>query len=239
MKKSLFVTAIDFAKAFDSINRLHIIKVMMKYRCDPNLIEAIAQIYTGDRTQIWFQNRKVGEVDVTSGIRQGCTCSPWLFVMVMNDIIEKLIDTKIGFRNEVLKIPILMFADDGLLMAQSKEHMRVLVKTLVGVASEIGMKINREKSVVIIFNSEERIEKIEEIKIDNTMKYLGVMVKNVRDSFKIHKENKIKTAKLFSNLTYSVIQKSCNKLIIGKTYWESVVVPAVMYGTTLVTWNKN
>ena len=115
-KKSLFVTAIDFAKAFDSINRLHIIKVMMKYRCDPNLIEAIAQIYTGDQTQIWFQNRKVGEVDVTSGIRQGCTCSPWLFVMVMNDIIEKLIDTKIGFRNEVLKIPILMFADDGLLM---------------------------------------------------------------------------------------------------------------------------
>ena len=116
--------------------------------------------------------------------------------------------------------------------------MRVLVKTLVGVASEIGMKINREKSVVIIFNSEERIEKIEEIKVDNTMKYLGVMVKNVRDSFKIHKEKKIKTAKLFSNLTYSVIQKSCNKLTIGKAYWESVVVPAVMYGTTLVTWNK-
>ena len=62
---------------------------------------------------------------------------------------------------------------------------------------------------------------------------------NVKDCFKVHKENKMKTAKLFSNLTYSVIQRSCNKLLVGKTYWESVVVPAVLYGTTLVTWNKN
>ena len=237
LKKSLYVAAIDFAKAFDSIDRLQIIKIMMKYRCNPLLIEAVAQVYSGDRTEIWFQNRRIGEMEVTSGIRQGCTCSPWLFVMVMKEIIEKLIDTKIGFRNEKCKIPILMFADDGLIIAQSKGHMKVLINTMNNIATEMGMRINRDKSVVLLFNSEERVIDIEGIKVEDTMKYLGVTVKNIKDCFKAHKEQKIKTSKLFSNMTYSVIQKSCNKLTIGKTYWDSVVMPAVMYGTVVVTWN--
>ncbi len=34
-----------------------------------------------------------------------------------------------------------------------------------------------------------------------------------------------------ANLTYSVIHKSCNKVMIGKTFWKSVALPSILYGT--------
>lgn len=54
LKKPLFITAIDFMKAFDSIDRQHIIKVLTKYRCDPLLIEVIMKIYSSDKPRLWF-----------------------------------------------------------------------------------------------------------------------------------------------------------------------------------------
>ena len=37
-----------------------------------------------------------------------------------------------------------------------------------------------------------------------------------------------------ANITYSVIERSCNKLLIGKTFWKSIVLPSVLYGTNII-----
>ena len=36
------------------------------------------------------------------------------------------------------------------------------------------------------------------------------------------------------DITYSVIEKSCNKLLIGKTFWKSIALPSPMYGTNII-----
>ena len=41
-----------------------------------------------------------------------------------------------------------------------------------------------------------------------------------------------------ANLTFSVISKSCDKLLIGKTYWKSVVQPRVLSAAAVVVWTK-
>lgn len=165
-----------------------------------------------------LQDRNVGEVGICSGIRQGCTVSPWLFVMLMNEVIERVVLTKIGFRNDKVKIPILMFADDGLLMAHTMGEMRLMIRKVNEVAVELGMKINKNKSVAMVFNSEQVFAEIEGIKVGESMKYLGMTVNKGNNFLKLHKENKIKACRRFSNLTYSVVQKSCNNVLIGKTY---------------------
>ena len=71
-KKPLFVIAVDFQKAFDSIARGKLIEVLMKYRINNKIIDLIADIYTGDKTELYLNNRKHVEIKVTSGIRQGC-----------------------------------------------------------------------------------------------------------------------------------------------------------------------
>ena len=37
-----------------------------------------------------------------------------------------------------------------------------------------------------------------------------------------------------ANITYSVIERSCNKLLIGKSFWKSIVLPSVLYGTNII-----
>ena len=37
-----------------------------------------------------------------------------------------------------------------------------------------------------------------------------------------------------ANITYSVIEKSCNKLLIGKTFWKGIALPSLLYGTNII-----
>lgn len=95
-KKPLYIAADDLAKAFDSIKREHIILALKKYKCDPQVINILAALYVEDNTEIIFNGKHMGTVGVSSGIRQGCTGSPLLFIMVLNYIIEKIIESKLG-----------------------------------------------------------------------------------------------------------------------------------------------
>ena len=48
----------------------------------------------------------------------------------------------------------------------------------------------------------------------------------------------IEKASQMEPLTYSTIKKSCNKVIVGKNYWKSIVIPTVMYGAGLYNMTK-
>ena len=45
-------------------------------------------------------------------------------------------------------------------------------------------------------------------------------------------------ARKMANLTYSIIARSCSKIMIGKTYWKSVVLPGVLYASSVLTWTR-
>ena len=82
--------AVDFKKAFDSVDKKALIHALLKYERDPLVIEVITRLYTGDNTRLYLENTEIEEMEVTSGIRQGCTLSPLLFIMVLNKVIECL-----------------------------------------------------------------------------------------------------------------------------------------------------
>ena len=146
----LILTAIDFTKAFDSIDRQKMINTLKYYKCDPNLIETIARLYSNDSTNLYFNNKSLGHIEIKSGIRQGCTGSPWLFVMVVNQIIDRILDTRIGFRAGDRYIPALFYADDGILLARSIKDARALIGILEKAAKEIGLEINRKKCNILV-----------------------------------------------------------------------------------------
>ena len=86
--KPLFVMAIDFVKAFDSVNMVAL-QPLMWHRCDPYLIQVVTELCMGDCTEIikgqlriGQSHRQITQMKVSDGIRQGCTGSPQLFVMI-------------------------------------------------------------------------------------------------------------------------------------------------------------
>ena len=58
-KTELFILSIDFTKAFDSIDRLMMIKVLKEKQIHPKLINLIAEIYTNDQTTLYLNKEKV------------------------------------------------------------------------------------------------------------------------------------------------------------------------------------
>ena len=236
-KKELIVTFIDFAKAFDSIQRSNLIECLKHAKIDPKVIEIVTQIYKEDVTKFYLNKNEIGEMKVKNGIRQGCTCSPQFFLMAVNRIIKAMERKGLGFKNDSVYMPLIFFADDGVLLSNSVRDMERMIDLLVEEAAKIGMEVNKEKCNVMVFNRKNELDNIRMMKVVKEAKYLGVWISDGKDYFKKHKELVIGKARKMANMTFSVIHKSCNKLLIGKTYWKNVVLPSLLHGNSVITWN--
>ena len=89
-KKNPLFLIYRFSKAFDSIKRDKLIELLMKYKIHPHIIDVIVQIYSKDVTNIFFNNIQQTQIEVSSGIRQGCNGSTSLFRLITYFIIEKI-----------------------------------------------------------------------------------------------------------------------------------------------------
>ena len=182
-KKPLFLTAIDYRKAFDSVNRAEMIEALKLYKIDTKIIDATAQIYQGDTTTIRLNDMTEALIEITSGIRQGCNGSTTTFKIVTYIIAKALMSTGMGFKNDEVYISILLFADDGLVLTQTLQETEHLLATLADISGKFGLQINRDKSAVMIFNSQEQPDDIANIPVVSQIKYLGVTVVNKKKLF--------------------------------------------------------
>ena len=119
--------AIDFEKAFDSVERVALVRALKYYKYDPRLIEVVMDIYMGDTTEIWRNGKLVGDTEVTGGINQGSTWSPQLFEMLVNIVINSIMESKLGYRDEEFNIPVLFYAYDGFLLAPFCEEAEEMI----------------------------------------------------------------------------------------------------------------
>ena len=237
-RKQLIITAIDFTKAFDSVKREKIIETLKYYKIEERIIRAIVEIYTEDIVELHMGEDFKERVVASSGIRQGCTLSATLFKLLTYRIITEMNTETRGYKERSTEIRTLFFADDGLVINENVEEASHSIKSLQRIAKDYGLEINKEKSSILIFNNKNQPNEIEGIKTAKEMKYLGIWIEDKRDIFKKHKETKLKLAQKLSNTTYSVINRSCNRLLIGKTFWKNVALPSILYGSAVIEWNK-
>ena len=88
-----------------------------------------------------------------------------------------------------------------------------------------------------MFNSKEDIKEIEGIQVVDKIKYLGIIIDNKKELFQSHKEEVIKKATFYSNMMYHVTGKSVNRMLVGKTYWKNMIIPKLLHGTGVMTFN--
>ena len=100
------------------------------------------------------------------------------------------------------------------------------------------MELNKDKSKILIYNNKEKIEEIQGIKTTNEIKYLGLTVTNNRDCFNNQKQHNKDEATKYSNIIPAIIYRSCNRLLIGKTYWKNIILPKILYGSEVINYTK-
>ena len=141
--------ALDFKKAYDSINRGKLIETLVKYKIHPALIDIIAKVYSGDRTTIRMGGKEV-EIRITSGIKQGCTASTVFFKLITFLIIEHLEREGMMINIEGMRMNSLWFADDSIVLANSVEGAIKNIRQVRNISRTFGLELNEEKSALII-----------------------------------------------------------------------------------------
>ena len=102
-----------------------------------------ATVRTGHGTTDWFQFRK--------GVCQGCILSPCLFNLYAEYIMRNtgLDEAQAGIKIARRNINNLRYADDTILMAESKEELKSLLMKMKEESENIGLKLNIQKRKIM------------------------------------------------------------------------------------------
>ena len=89
----------------------------------------------------------------TRGVKQGGCLSPFLFAIYFNDMVTEIIELGLGVSFNNLLIDILLYADDILLVSESKTNMLSMLNVMSNFGINNEIKFNPNKTVYTIFNS--------------------------------------------------------------------------------------
>ena len=82
-------TFIDFKKAFDSVHRGKMIKILRSYGIPDKIVNAIESSYDNTRAKVYSPDGVTEEFDIVKGVLQGDTLSPYLFVIILDYALRK------------------------------------------------------------------------------------------------------------------------------------------------------
>ena len=139
-EKRQFAALIDLQKAYDTVNREKLWMILYQ-RCrsedDKKLLALLIALY--GKSIICMGEHSFA---ADRGVVQGAVLSPMLF----NVYLEEALETSQKLKQMRERGDLLAFADDMLLLTNSKVEMETAVKELEGLEGEWSLKLNKTKS---------------------------------------------------------------------------------------------
>ena len=99
-KLKAIITFIDFSKAFDTIHCGQMLKILCSYGVPGQLVNAIKDMYSNTQAKVLMPHGDTKPFQVTSGVLQGDTVAPYLFIIVLDYVLWKAMqgrEEELGF----------------------------------------------------------------------------------------------------------------------------------------------
>lgn len=154
-KTNLFAAFIDLQGAFDSINRALLWKKLLNWGIGQRLLFLLQQLHSHNNCQIRlpFTNTLSSSFPINKGVRQGCILAPLLFNLFLADLPSSLTPTPHSFPVINNKpTPILLYADDTVLLALTKSGLRELISKFQVYCHSNDLVINANKTKIMVFS---------------------------------------------------------------------------------------
>ena len=152
---SLYVTFVDFEKAFDSLDRKSLWKLMRHYGIPEKFVTIIKNTYDGTSSRVLHEGSLSDKFEVKTGVRQGCLLSPFLFLLAVDWSMRESTE---GRRNGIQwtlwnQLDDLDFADDIALLAHKYTQMQDKINQMEDSAAKLGLLVSKRKTKSMRINT--------------------------------------------------------------------------------------
>ncbi|CAH8650385.1 unnamed protein product [Schistosoma mattheei] len=153
---SLYINFIDYEKAFDSVDRRTLWKLLRHYGVPEKIVNIIRNSYDGLQCKVVHGGQLTDAFQVRTGVRQGCLLSPFLFLLVVDWIMKtSTSEGKHGIQwTAQNQLDDLDFADDLALLSRTHEQMQMKTASVAAVSASVGLSIHKGKTKVLKFNTQ-------------------------------------------------------------------------------------
>ena len=231
--KKVWLAFLDVEKAYDKVNRESLWRILERCGVSEKVRNVIKSMYEGTRVKITLGEWTTEWVEVRRGVRQGCILSPLLFAVFMEELVQRIKRMGVGVNIDGEKLGILTFADDVVLMAESREEMERMIEEVCRYGRDLEVKFSGEKSKIMEVGEreqeegewmlgEKRMEVVEEYK------YLGVIIGV--NGFGREMNEKVKRAGMMWGRMLNAVKERANKYEVVRGIWKGIGVPGVLYG---------
>ena len=201
-KKKLFCCFVDYTKAFDMVWREALWYKLLKYGVSGKVLNVIKGMYARVRSCVLLNGERSDYFIASKGVRQGENLSPLLFALFVNDLEEHLLSKECTYaqlpadtRDNYLKLLVLMYADDTILIADSAKKLKQAIHSMESYCDKWQLNVNKAKTKIMIFSKvKAKTHKYKfthedtELEIVDNYKYLGLTLahKSLHTSLACH-----------------------------------------------------
>ena len=253
-KKKLYCTFIDYAKAFDTVPRMHLWSKLLGTQINGKVLNVIKKMYDSAKSYIRHNNTSSGTFRCELGVRQGEHLSPLLFALYLNDLENFLSKAYNGLQltcdliqefNQTddlvtyLKLFVILYADDTVVLAEDAQELQAALNGMYHYCQLWKLHINISKTKTIVFGSRKSTKNVnkptfrlgdKEIDMVDDYTYLGVLFRKNGSMTPGIKKLKDQA----SRAMYSLLGKSRKlglDIDIQVQLFDCLIIPIVTYGS--------
>ena len=236
---------VDFTKAFDSIHRGKMEKILLAYGIPKETVAAITILYRNTKVKVRSPDGDTEYFDIVAGVLQGDTLAPYLFIICLDYVLRTSIDKikENGFeltkkrsrRFPATTITDADYADDIAILANTPDQAETLLHSLEQAAASIGLYVNAHKTEYMCYNQTGDIATLEgtPLKLVDKFTYLGSSVESTE------KDIETRLTKAWTAINrLSIIWKSDLTDKMKRSFFQAAVTSILLYGCTTWTLTK-
>ena len=163
--KELWILMQDMSKAYDLVNRESLIKALRRIKLPETFTTFISNSLKNRHNKIITDFGYTESFKISNGIDQGEIMSPLLWVIYYDPLftkIEKMKETsnigyELGYKENKVSVTDLAYMDDSTWIAKKKSELETILNVADSFNEFNGIKVNKDKSQLIVINSTESI----------------------------------------------------------------------------------
>ena len=257
-----YISSVDLKKAYNSVPRKALWCVLEKFGVPPTMVSVIRAFDKDMTAVVRVGNDLTEDIEVTNGLRQGCTLAPTLFnlyfsavvacwrarcpqagVTVRYRIMRKLVGDRTA-KSRLLEINMTesQFADDVAVYAATREALEQVAAKFVNTTVNWGRTVNLEKTKLLTLGKQLKPEENLPVQLDGgeiaivkDFTYFGSSI--IRDG-EVRGEVSMRlrgASRAFACLRSAIFHNKQLSMATKREVYNAVVLPTLLYGAEMWT----